>query len=276
MATLSNIGAALMTDQLEPHLDWLKNGARDLEIQDFYQADLLDGDWRSKVDEATKLLGDYPGRMGIHGPFWGLDIANPDPLMREGVQKRLLQGLGAAEALGASHMVVHSPIDPWLHRHILHNDKQRHYVLDLMKKTLEQPLAEAERIGCTLVIENIKDLDLRLLRDLVSAFDSASLRMSIDVGHAYCMHIQHGAPTPDQYVAAAGSYLAHVHLQDSDGYIDRHWLPGEGDIGFKALFEELAKLEQEPRLIIEVKNKAAVQEAAVWLERFVPTPAVTI
>jgi sugar phosphate isomerase/epimerase len=87
------------------------------------------------------------------------------------------------------------------------------------------------------------------------------------------MHIQHGAPTPDQYVAAAGSYLAHVHLQDSDGYIDRHWLPGEGDIGFKALFAELAKLDQEPRLIIEVKDKDAVQEVAMWLEQFVPVDA---
>ena len=205
------------------------------------------------------------GRVGIHGPFWGLDLANPDPLLRGAVKKRLMQGLAIVKQLGATHMVIHSPVNPWMHRSILNNQGEKTRVIDIVKDTLSKVLSKAEEIGCTLVMENINDLDPRLQLDIIRALESEYLRMSIDIGHAFCMHTQHGAPPPDQFVAEAGNYLAHVHLQDTDGYIDRHWLPGEGKINFKAIFDELAKLEHEPRLIIEVKNKAAE-----WLKRFIP------
>lgn len=268
MTNFKSLGAALMIQDIEAQLDWLKENSRDLEVQDFFQHELLDGDWQSKAKEANELLNDYPGRIGIHGPFWGLHLANPDTLLRNAVKTRLMQGLSAAETLKASHMVIHSPIDPWMHRHMVNNEEQKARVIDLIKDTLFEPLLKAEAIGCTLVMEDIMDLDPRMQLDLIKAMDSEAIKMSIDVGHAFCMHIQHGAPPPDQFIAEAGKYLEHVHLQDTDGYLDRHWLPGEGNINFKAIFEELAKLEHNPRLIIEVKEKARVQEAANFLGQF--------
>lgn len=269
MSTLKTLGAALMTHELEPYIDWLKAAERDLEVQDFFQHELLDGAWEAKVGEAKALLDGYPGRMGIHGPFWGLHLANPDTLLRKTVTQRLLQGLAAAEGLGATHMVIHSPVDPWMHRHMLNNKAQKDKVIGLVKETLAEPLEKAESIGCILVMEDIMDLDPRLQLDIIHANESDYLRMSIDVGHAFCMHIQHAAPPPDQFIAEAGKYLEHVHIQDNDGYIDRHWLPGEGNINFKAIIEELDKLEHNPRLIIEVKEKARVKEAANYLESLV-------
>jgi sugar phosphate isomerase/epimerase len=264
---LASVGVGLMTDELEPHLEWLVSGKRDLELQDFFQHELLDGDWQSVVTQAKSLLGDYPGRVGIHGPFWGLDLANPDPKARDVVKQRLAQGLTVAEEIGATHMVIHSPVDPWLHRHIVNSKKEKDYVMGMLADTLGNQTKKAQAIGCVLVMENIMDLDPRLQLDLIKSVNSDFLKMSVDVGHAYCMHAQHGAPPPDQFIAEAGSYLAHVHLQDTDGYLDRHWLPGEGQISFKAVLEEIEKTSANPRLIIEVKEKVRCQEAAVWLER---------
>jgi sugar phosphate isomerase/epimerase len=266
--TFASLGAALMVDELGDHLEWLVNGKRDLEIQDFFQHELLDGDWQSVVGRAKEMLKDYPGRVGIHGPFWGLDLANPDPCVRDVVKRRLGQGLTIAGELGATHMVIHSPIDPWLHRHILNSKKEKDYLMAMVGDTLGELCKKASDIGCELVMENIMDLDPRLQLDLIKSLNSDALKMSIDVGHAFCMHTQHHAPPPDQFIAEAGSYLGHVHLQDTDGYLDRHWLPGEGQVNFKAIFEEIAKTGAEPRLIIEIKEKARCQEAATWLERF--------
>lgn len=264
----NSLGAALMVDELQPQLEWLVTGKRDLEIQDFFQHELLDGDWQSVVTNAKNLLGDYPGRVGIHGPFWGLNLANPDPKARDVVKQRLAQGLNVAEEIGATHMVIHSPIDPWLHRHIVNSKKEKDYLMAMVADTLGELTEKAKAIGCELVMENIMDLDPRLQLDLIKSVNSDFLKMSVDVGHAYCMHAQHGAPPPDQFIAEAGSYLAHVHLQDTDGYLDRHWLPREGQVNFKAIFEEIAKTGAEPRLIIEVKEKARCQETAKWLEGY--------
>jgi hypothetical protein len=94
--TFASLGAALMTNELEPHLEWLANGKRDLEIQDFCQHELLDGDWQSVLGKTKELLKNYPGCIGIHGPFWGLNLANPDPCVRDVVKRRLGHGLTIA------------------------------------------------------------------------------------------------------------------------------------------------------------------------------------
>jgi sugar phosphate isomerase/epimerase len=268
MTMNTTLGAAFMLDELEPQLEWLVAGKRDLEIQDFCQHELLDGDWQSVLNKSKELLKDYPGRVGIHGPFWGLNLANPDPCMRDVVKRRLEHGLTIAGELGATHMVIHSPIEPWLHRHIVNSKKEKDYVMGIFGDTLADLTKKASETGCELVMENIMDVDPRLQLDLVKYINSDALKISIDVGHAFCMHAQHGAPPPDQFIAEAGSYLAHVHLQDTDGYLDRHWLPGEGQVNFKAIFEEIAKTGAEPRLIIEVKDKARCQDAATWLEQY--------
>jgi sugar phosphate isomerase/epimerase len=62
--------------------------------------------------------------------------------------------------------------------------------------------------------------------------------------------------------------LEHVHVQDSDGYADRHWLPGEGSIRWPAVFRALGALGGRPRLNIEVRDKTRLQQCAEFLEDF--------
>jgi len=100
------LGAALSIKSIPAHRDWLLERQRDLEIQDFFRADLLDSDWRSTAGEIKQMLAGHTGRLGIHGPFWGFKIDSHDPLIRKAVTKRLLQGLDAAEFLGATQMVI--------------------------------------------------------------------------------------------------------------------------------------------------------------------------
>ena len=77
------VGAALTKQTLALHRDWILEKQRDLEIQDFFSSETLDGDWRSVGAEIRRLLDGYTGRLGIHGPFWGFKIDSQDPLRFE-------------------------------------------------------------------------------------------------------------------------------------------------------------------------------------------------
>jgi sugar phosphate isomerase/epimerase len=259
------LGAALSARTIPINRDWLFDRNRDLELQDFHAAEVLNGDWRGLVTHIKALLDGFQGRLGIHGPFWGFTIDSQDPDVRAIVTRRLLQGLEVCEALGATHMVVHSPYTTWDYNNFDDNPKSRVDLVDRVHATLMPAAHRAGDIGCTLVIENIEDIDPIARVDLALSFDSPWVRVSIDTGHAHYAHGSNGAPPVDYFVEAARGMLAHAHLQDTDGYADRHWLPGEGTVNWRAIFRAIKRNDIDPRLIIEVKDQINLQRGAAHL-----------
>lgn len=264
-AALPVLGAAMHAEDLNAHLAWLTDSARDLEIQDAITPELLDGDWQVRARRINDILQPYPGRIGIHGPFLSLTLMAQDPQIRTVVQTRLMKALDFAEAIGATHMVAHSPFDFFGHPMVVHSPA--HGLADQIEhvaKTLEPVLPKLEQIDCTLVIETIRDRHPRPLLTLLDTIDAPCVRMSIDLGHVYIGH-RLGGPTPDQWVHEAGPRLAHVHLQDTDGDLDRHWPPGMGVVNWEAFFGALRTLPTQPRLIIELVDVTQLPRAAGWL-----------
>lgn len=259
------VGAAMAVSDLETNRDWLIASQRDLELQDFIEPALLEGDWRSRVDQARALLDGYAGRLGIHGPFWNLPLDAQDPLIRDAVRRRLWQGLDACEALGATHMVVHSPYTTWDHNNLDKDPGARDHLIEMCHWTMGDALRRAEGVGVTLVIENIEDKDPAARVALARALNSPAVAVSVDTGHAHYAHGATGAPPVDYYLLAAGDHLAHVHLQDADGYADRHWVPGEGTIRWASVFAAIRHVGTNPRLILELRDSSRIQEAAGWL-----------
>ena len=259
------LGAALSADTIPLHRDWLFGHNRDLEIQDFHAAEVLNGDWRGLASHIRGLLDGYQGRVGIHGPFWGFTIDSQDVDVRAIVTKRLLQGLDVCETLKGTHMVVHSPYTTWDYNNFDDNPKSRGATIDRVHETMRPAVKRAEDLGVTLVIENIEDIDPHSRVELAQSFDSDCVKVSIDTGHAHYAHGSNGAPPVDYYVEAAGDMLAHVHLQDADGYADRHWLPGEGTVNWRAIFRSMRRHNSDPRLIIEVKDQVNLMRGAEYL-----------
>jgi sugar phosphate isomerase/epimerase len=260
------VGAAMPSTKLAEYRDWLLDSQRDLEIQDAAELSFLDSDWHPVVKNIRAQLDGHTGRVGIHGPFWGLPIAAIDPKVRVAVKERLKQSLDFCAELGASHMVVHSPLDFLGTPYMPFSRYGNFNLLEMIHLTLDEAVAYATSIKCALVIETIYDRDPSLWMEMVKSFDSPYVRASVDVGHVFINH-HLGAPPPDYWVRHADIWLGHVHLQDSDGYADRHWIPGDGDINFKSIFDALGTLEQNPRLIIEVIDKGgSIIKAAQWFE----------
>lgn len=199
----------MMTAELERYQDFILSENRDLEIQDFFEPDLLNGGWQTVADRAKALLAGYTGRLGIHGPYAGLDIASRDPDMRALNTRKFMPGLDVCEYLGATQMVIHSPyrtrdcnnLDNWPDR----GNYTR--VVENCHTTMDSVVARAEQIGVTMVIENIEDKDPDIRCALADSFDSPAMAVSIDTGHAHYAHGSTGAPPVDYYVRRAGNRL---------------------------------------------------------------------
>ncbi len=268
MTDLPLLGAAMKTRELAEFQDFILSENRDLELQDFFDADLLNGDWRSVADQARTLLAGYTGRLGIHGPFWGLSIANPDPNLRAVITRKFLQGLEVCEYLGATQMVIHSPYTTWDYNNLDNFPGRAAYdrVLDNCHATMNAVVRRAQETGVTMVVENIEDKDPDIRRILADSFNSPSMAVSIDTGHAQYAHGSTGAGPVDFYVRRAGNRLEHVHLQDADGHADRHWGIGEGTIRWHEVFRALAELTSNPRLILELRDKSQILPSVEWLK----------
>ncbi len=264
--TLPVLGAAMMLDDLEIHRDWLLDKQRDLELQNFVDARVLAGDWMPLVERAKRLLDGHTGRVGIHGPFFGFSISSQDEEIRAVVAKRLDQALDVATALDATHMVIHSPYTSWHHNNFSHFPGEREKMTEFTHLTMAAAVSRAEDIGLTFVIENCDDVDPHTRVALAESFNSLAVAVSIDTGHAECVHGNYRAPPVDYFVHAAGNQLKHVHLQDVDGYADRHWALGEGVIRWHSVFAALGKLSSNPRLIIELRDKAGILPSAAHLQ----------
>ncbi len=261
------LGAALGLNGLMTHLGWVMDRQRDIELQDFHTAAALDDDWRPLAEETRRLLDGHTGRRGLHGPFWGFKIDSHDPEIRAVVRRRLLQGLECCAFLGADQMVIHSPFTTWDNNNLDAFPGARAQLAERVHLTLKEVVARAESQGCTLVIENIEDKDPMDRVALAASFNSPAVRVSLDTGHAHYAHCSTGASPVDFHVRLAGDALHHVHLQDTDGHADRHWAPGRGTILWPGLFEALAGLNSNPRLILELRDKATLPEGAAHLVR---------
>lgn len=266
MPTLPVLGAALDHASLAEHRQWLLEAPRDLELQHFVDADVLDGDWTGLASEVNRILDGHQGRLGIHGPFWGFSVASYDPEVRRIVARRMDQALTVCEAVNATHVVIHSPFTTWgyNHRGLYPTDTDR--MLSAARDTLGAALKRAADMGVTFVLENIEDVEPTDRAMLCEALDWQALELSVDTGHAHYAHVSTGAPPVDFYIRAAGPRLGHVHLQDADGFADRHWQIGHGTILWPSVFAAITETGATPRLILELRDKAGVIPSARHLQ----------
>lgn len=267
------IGAALTLPDLPEHRDWLFAGERDLEMQDFIDPATLGDDWRDRVDAIRTALDGFTGRRGIHGPFHDLPLDMKDAELAAILSRRMVRAVEAAAALHATQMVIHSPFKTWDWFNFGNNPAEGNRLsafdatIERVCANLAPAVALAEAHGVTLVIENIEDIDPGWRRRIAERFASDAVRLSIDTGHAHYAHCATGAPPVDYFVTDAGEMLAHVHLQDADGFADRHWPPGRGSVNWHAVFRAIAALPVRPHLVLELRHAADIPAAMTWLER---------
>ena len=144
---LPTLGAALRPDELAAHHNWLRELPRDLALQGFHGAEIEGVDVKSKAEAVRPLLDGMEGRIGMHGPFRGFPLDSEDPEIRAVIHRRLDQGLDACGWLGATQMVVHSPVKAWYHENLENHDGGWEKFLDRVELTLRPATQRAEAMG---------------------------------------------------------------------------------------------------------------------------------
>jgi hypothetical protein len=157
--TLPLLGTAVTLDTHGPIRDWVCGPGRALEIWDFCRIGVLERDHADLIAAWQQALDGHSGPRWIHGPFFGLDIATPDSEVRAVMQKRVLQRLAVAEALGADLMVIHSPFTHWHQLNRANYPDVHPGLIDAAAACLAPVLARAADTGCTLMLENCDDTD---------------------------------------------------------------------------------------------------------------------
>ena len=195
--------------------------------------------------------------VDAHAPFGAeCDPAIPVPEYRPQMLARLKFNLQLAADFGVDTICVH--IDSKLYPQYT---LEQH--LDAARKTLDEVLPVAEKLGVAVALENIfKPLNtVDDVLTLIKEFPSPCLGACYDSGHANIM--EHGQSDPEclaydrfgkvgvpvpwekNVLDRMLPHIVNCHLHDNHAVKDEHDLPGRGTVDWPETF---AKLRTAPRL----------------------------
>ena len=193
----------------------------------------------------------------IHAPFFDLNPASSDPDISGITAHRFFQTLGAAEKLGASHIVFHPGYDPW--RYARAPESWLEYSLEFWPQMIQHAAAA----NIVLCLENIFENDPGYLLDLLRKLDSPYLRHCFDIGHWFLFSKLPIA----EWLERFAPFLHHLHLHDNRGRKDDHRPIGKGKIDFPAFFAELERLDLQPTATLEAHRHKDAQASLSALQQ---------
>lgn len=166
----------------------------------------------------------------FHLPFYTEETVDPaslDPAVRRRTAELHARYVGVAASMGARIAVVHACLEPVA-------DADRAERLARARESMAA-LAEAGAAeGVTVCVENLPRSCLGNRAGELARIVAADprLRVCFDTNHLL------GESHAD-FLAALGPLVATLHVSDYDFVNERHWLPGEGRIDWRALADGL-------------------------------------
>lgn len=97
-------------------------------------------------------------------------------------------------------------------------------------ESIERIVRAGEDAGITIAVENTRRMDV--LEPIFTEIDSPALGFCYDSSHERLCTEEAGA-----LLRRCGDRLSCTHLSDCDGTLDRHWLPGDGIMDWRALMD---------------------------------------
>ncbi|MCO6457197.1 MAG: sugar phosphate isomerase/epimerase [Pirellulaceae bacterium] len=196
-------------------------------------------DWRRQCDEAARLLAEYRMSSVIEtGARFLLDPRRKhEPTLitssAEGRRRRidfLKHAIDVACRLGSDCVSLWSGV--------VRDSADDETLLERLANGLREVLEYADRQRVTLAFEPepgmFIDTTARFER-LFEWLDAPQLRMTLDVGHLYCL----GEVPLADYIHRCGPKIANVHLEDMRAGVHEHLMFGEGEMDFPPILRAL-------------------------------------
>jgi sugar phosphate isomerase/epimerase len=230
-----------------------------VEIGDFADPDLLEGDWRGRLEELRPLLEQIPGERILHGPRSDLNPGLRDRALVAFCRERYLRALDVAAEAGAGAVVFHAGYNPLIRA----PGFDRRWV-GRSAEFWRGVAAEAGPLGLQVLLENAWEPTPQLLCELLDAVDSPAVWACFDVGHA---NVYSRRPA-GEWLDTLGGRLRLVHLHNNDGRLDSHSPLEEGTVDYGRLLPLLLLSPQPPWLVLEIQGgRQKVEGSLLYLRR---------
>ena len=109
-------------------------------------------------------------------------------------------------------------------------------------------IGQAAQLNVKLAFENLRALEH--LHAIFDSEDASRAGMCYDIGHNHCY------TRDDSLLACYADRIMAVHLHDNDGNSDRHLIPFDGTIDWKAEMETLGKSCYQGSITLEISGHA--------------------
>lgn len=189
------------------------------EINDFYEADILDNDEKKGQLMQQYLDVGIPEGSTMHGAFIDIAVFSDDEKIVEISKLRMRQSMEVAKVLGVHGVVFHTNCNP-----MLAGDSYDYKVVTKTAEYVEELLKEYPEID--IFLENMFDAYPKVLTEI-------SERLCKYPNYGVCLDYAHacvsGLPMQD-WVEALAPYLRHIHINDNDLKRDLHMAVGTGRI----------------------------------------------
>lgn len=217
---------------------FVENGIRYLEfriVQDDYD----------EIARRVKIILEEKEKSGIitrtvHLPQKGsFDLSQPDEELRLKAlanQKKVVRHI---LALKPEVLVLH----PCAGDVKVEKDEAR---MQALIESLKDFCAYCKTLGMKVAVENLTNGMVQTSDDLLRIMEGVGDNVGI------CFDVNHLLKEPHKdFIRKVGKYIITMHVSDNDGIQERHFLPGDGVINWKELFEELEKIGYQQTMIVE-------------------------
>ena len=185
----------------------------------------------------------------IHPQIPDVDLSAPNEEIRKSSIDTVAACFAPFAELGGFAVIIH-PTGGEKHRI---EDTELRVVA--FKRSLDSLLAKADAVGVRLACENLQLKGeprplcrMSELREFVDDYPP-TIGICLDTGHA-----NNNALDAADEARIAGNRLIALHLQDTDGVTDQHWVPGTGSVTWNRFHASLTEIEFSGARTFELKE----------------------
>jgi sugar phosphate isomerase/epimerase len=241
---------------LAGHLPVAKQYGLGLELQEFADPNVLDGDWRGLLKQYQAALVGFEGMLTLHGCYIDLVSGSPDKKLVALTRERYQHNIDIGRMLGATAIDFHANYLPLV--------DQPSYLSGWIDRQVDFWSALSEQAGqqgIMLLLENMWEPNPDIIERILARIQSPHLKACLDVGHAY---LYSGMPL-DAWIKTLGADLVYMHLHNNNGHHDAHLAFNEGGMDFPPLLDKLRNMPVPPIFTLEMPDLPTIQASLPYL-----------
>lgn len=253
---MNQISCIPFLDELDCYVKFAEEYKAAFEYNEFYVPAIMDDPVSIKnIMRRYQSTGRDCSKDTLHGAFFDVCINSGDPKIFKVSDYRVHQSMEIAQEIGVKAVIFHtnyivnfklkSYLDTWLNLNEIY-----------WRKILE------EFPNQMVYIENMFDEGPEMITKLAE-------KMQNEPRFGICFDLAHAkiSGTPVQkWLDCLRSYITHIHINDNDGIEDLHRPVGTGILDWEQFSRFGKSLEQEPSILIEVRNFADLQQSIQYMK----------